>query len=573
MSCEYPNTDSSPNVDGSQLPVLEKGQLFVGSAAGTAILPPGANGLVLKTNSLATTGLEWSTTTTPTDITLNSLRFNIGTPDVRLLRGGNPKTLVIDDSGGGDATLSVSNVISSSVDTTSLQTAEINIVPNTIDGQLLINHLGLPRFVFNTAGLEFRNGMGISSTDSNFSFEVGGGPGVIAFNGAILSSINTMSSSVTTASTRVTTPLITTAGDLSINPAGSVNFNNKTLNNCNLITATVVRTQFYESPSGTNIEINPATGVINTLGASIINCSSIGASSSLQLAPATDIDCTNKPVIGVSSLTVSAASNTAGTVLQIGSRETSAVLSATPSRIDLGSGAASSAGSGFTVNEQKFLLYSRTNGAAVDFAGMTLSHDGVWHFTLGNQPTFRWAFVRDGVVRTSISATGQLAVQTSISTPAVITAVGDLSINPAGSNVNFNGKNIINANFNNPTFNRSISTTTQPAITNWQGSAGVLIIETVLFNSSVDFRIRGSVTASTTNSIYTAFTAIPAGHRPAANREFQAVFLAFLVGPVVVTIDAAGIFSIQRLDGGTFSVGTVLNFSQIVCYGRYFIDA
>jgi hypothetical protein len=221
--------------------------------------------------------------------------------------------------------------------------------------------------------------------------------------------------------------IITVAGDINLNPAGNITCNNKDINGVRTLRA------------GTSVVTNTITSTNNTM----------------SINPLIAANFNNKDITNVNALTattinggvanISAASNNAGTVLQIGNIEGPGELVETVSCIDLGRVVPNSgSGNGNTYGSQKIRVYSRDNG---DFMGFSMNNNGAFISALGG-PTagsYFWLWTVNGVVRMNLTNAGQLQIASTLMTPGIVTATGDLSISPAGTNINVSNKRITNA--------------------------------------------------------------------------------------------------------------------------------
>lgn len=342
---------------------------------------------------------------------------------------------------------------------------------------------------------------------------------IINCTGADVTAVNNL------AATSVTTNDInTTVGDLSLNPAGNIGCNNKDVNGVQTLRANI-------SVITNNISSTNNTMSINPLIAANFN---------------------NKDITGVRTLAVGGANNTSGTVLQLGSSVNSVVATDTPICIDSGSSAANSLG-GISFGDQKWRLYSRSNG---DYMGVSMNNSGAYISSFGgpSSAAYFWAWVASGNTRMILTNPGILQVPNSIQTPSLTTASGDLSINPAGSNINFNNKNIINA--------ANIATTLESGTINFTASGWTGNTTLIAHRSGkiVTLRFTGSALPNDgTTTVFNSSLSLPASYRP----TILATQVCLSPGPILIGVDVFpnGSLSIGRIDGAAFSQVTGIGWS------------
>lgn len=162
------------------------------------------------------------------------------------------------------------------------------------------------------------------------------------------------------------------------------------------------------------------------------------------------------------------------------------------------------------------------------------------------------SFLVNGIERANISDT---AAQFSV---PITTVSGDLSLNPAGSNINCNNKTLTNV-----TISSGDSGNITLTSTNWSGSLTLRIFR----NGSIySARLTGTVTATAINGIFSSVgTPIPAGYRPAANSYAQAFNIAVASGFINILVYTTGVIEMAKIaPSGNWAISDQIQFTNQV---------
>lgn len=298
----------------------------------------------------------------------------LATEDLRLSRSA-ASTLTIDNNSTGAATLA-SNAGTLSNFATITRAGALAITTSSGNGSITYTTNGSGNHVFNSTTGNVQINRPITTSAGDLTINPAG------------TNIACSSKNLTGVASIQTTSVTTAAGDISINPTGSnINMNSKTLSNVATITSAV---DLSLNPTGTNVNCNSKT---------LSNVATITSAADLSLNPTGNIVCNNKILTNVSTL---------GT-----------------SGIDMGPGTS-------TLGTPKLQVFN--NGGRYGFG----IQPAVFSYETPNA-TDKHIFYTASTERLRMDSGGAL-----FSVP-IGTVSGDLSVNPAGSNINCNNKTLTNA--------------------------------------------------------------------------------------------------------------------------------
>jgi hypothetical protein len=398
-----------------------------------------------------------------------------------------------------------------------------------VDSNATATQVGQLAYFSNTNGKVIANSTLIASGNSIFS------------NGGTLQNFNTLSSSgdltltsgttnafvfvsakgtgdviisSDTGSIQLNRPVTNLGGDLILNPNANINCSNKILSN-------VLQINTVSITAPANLTISPAGSSIDFNSKNLITISSV------QTAVLTS--------------TANLSINPSGTSVLFNSKKLTQVA-------ELNCG-----GNTSTLGQQKIRVY---DDAGVNQYGFGVL-PGVLSYESPGSGTH--IFYIGGVEKVRVaSAALSLSVQ-------ITTQTGDLSLNPAGSNINCNSKILTNA-----IIAPSDSGTYTMSNANWTNSATIYAER---IGRTVHFRIHATavLTCNTTSAFFSA-AILPTNLQPEATRTAQIPAIATVNGAltaVCILIQNGGVVQIGTASGGTFASTTTITLTTSSIYGSY----